>query len=78
MRIFRGSKLQHLPADPIRENARQIMASNIEKDSIGRTLTPQAKAEAIEFAVDSWKGNMGNGDAAQIGIRHVTPEIRRS
>ena len=58
-----------------RENARQIMASNIDRDSIGRQLTPEARKEAIEFAVNAWKGNMGNGEAAQLGIKHVTSKV---
>ena len=58
-----------------RENARQIMAGNIDRDSIGRQLTPEARKEAIEFAVNAWKGNMGNGEAAQLGIKHVTSKV---
>ncbi len=58
-----------------RENARQIMAGNIDRDSIGRQLTPEARKEAIEFAVNSWKGDMGNGEAAQLGIKHVTSKV---
>ncbi|MEK7566131.1 MAG: hypothetical protein AAB494_00455 [Patescibacteria group bacterium] len=48
------------------------MADNIDRDPAGRRLTPEARAKAIEFAVDVWKGNMGNGQAAQLGISHVT------
>ena len=55
-----------------RENARQIMARNIDNDRTGRKLTPKARESAIEFAVDVWKGNMGNGEASKIGIKHVT------
>lgn len=58
-----------------RENARQIMAGNIDRDSLGRRLTPEARKQAIEFAVDVWKGNMGNGEASQLGIKHVTSGV---
>ena len=61
-----------------KENARQIMADNIDRDSVGRKLTPEARNEAIEFAVDVWKGNMGNGEATQLGIKHVTSKILKS
>ena len=61
-----------------RENARQIMASNIDGDAVGKRLTPEARAKAIEFAVDVWGGNMGNGEATQLGIKHVTSEILKS
>jgi hypothetical protein len=59
----------------IRDNAMQIMRGNISRDSVGRTLTPQAAERAASFAVDSWKGNMGNGDVARIGIKHVTEGV---
>lgn len=58
-----------------RENARQIMRGNIERDPVGRKLTPEAKERAVEFAVDVWKGDMGNGRAAEIGIKHVTRDV---
>lgn len=58
-----------------RENAKSIMRSNIERDQIGRQLTPEARERAVDFAVDAWKGQMGNGTATQLGIKHVTSEI---
>ena len=58
-----------------RDNARSIMAGNIDRDSVGRKLTSEAREKAIEFAVDTWKGNMGNGEASQIGIRHATSNV---
>lgn len=58
-----------------RENARSIMRGNIERDPVGRKLTPEAKERAVEFAVDVWKGNMGNGEASKIGIKHVTRDV---
>jgi len=60
-----------------RENARKIMANNIDGDPVGRTLTPEARTAAIEFAVDAWRGNMGNGRATELGIRHVTSGIKQ-
>lgn len=61
-----------------KDNVRRIMAGNIDRDSIGRQLTPEARQEAIEFAVDVWKGNMGNGEAVQLGIKHVTSKVLKS
>ena len=55
-----------------RESARRIMRANIERDHVGRKLTPEACERAVEFAVDVWRGNMGNGEASKIGIKHVT------
>lgn len=54
------------------ENARAIMANNIARDPIGQKLSPEDRQSAIEFAVKIWKGNMGNGRAAELGIAHVT------
>ncbi len=61
-----------------RENARQIMRGNIDRDPVGRRLTSEAGEAAVEFAVDAWKGNMGNGTAADLGIKHVTHEVFKS
>ncbi len=58
-----------------RDNARKIMAGNIDRHQTGRKLTPEAREKAIEFAVDAWKGNMGNGTASELGIKHVTREV---
>ena len=58
-----------------KDNARGIMRGNIERDPVGRKLTPAARERAVEFAVDAWKGRMGNGQAAQLGIKHVTAGI---
>jgi hypothetical protein len=58
-----------------RENARGIMRGNIERDPVGRKLTPEAMHRAVEFAVDAWKGQMGNGEASRLGILHVTSDI---
>ncbi|PIP23530.1 MAG: hypothetical protein COX90_02710 [Candidatus Nealsonbacteria bacterium CG_4_10_14_0_2_um_filter_38_17] len=55
--------------------AREIMEYNIDRDPVGRTLTPQAREGAIKFAVDVWKGNMGNGQASQLGIQHATHDV---
>jgi len=58
-----------------RERALSTMRSNIDRDTVGRRLTPEAKERAAEFAVDVWKGNMGNGEASKIGIKHVTRDV---
>jgi len=55
-----------------KENARRIMARNVDRDSVGCNLSPQHKAAAVEFAVRVWHGNMQNGKAAEMGILHVT------
>ncbi len=44
----------------------------------GQRLTPEARSRAIEFAVDSWKGQVGNGTAAELGIKHVTAGVLKS
>jgi len=58
-----------------RANAREIMAGNIDRHPVGRTLAPEARERAIEFAVDSWRGQMGNGTASDLGIQHVTAGV---
>lgn len=59
----------------IRKANREIMGSNIDRDPVGRKLTPQAREKAIDFAIDVWKGQMGNGEAAKLGIKHVTKDV---
>lgn len=54
---------------------RQIIAGNIDRDPVGRELTPQARERAIDFGVSAWKGNMGNGKAAELGIKHATSDV---
>ena len=54
---------------------RKIIAGNIDRDSVGRKLTPEARERAVNFALDVWKGNMGNGKAAEIDINHVTRDV---
>jgi hypothetical protein len=58
-----------------RENAREIMRGNISRDPLGNQLTSEARDRAVEFAVDAWKGDMGNGAASNLGIKHVTQDI---
>lgn len=64
------------PADR-RRNSEAIIASNIDRDPVGRRLTPEAREAAIKFGADAWKGNMGNGQAADLGIKHVTSGVFR-
>ncbi|MDD5710851.1 MAG: hypothetical protein PHV43_02000 [Candidatus Colwellbacteria bacterium] len=54
------------------------MANQIDRDPVGRRLTPEVRQRAIEFAADIWKGQLGAGEAAQIGIEHVTQDIFKS
>lgn len=58
-----------------RDNAVSIMKGNIDRHDLGSKLTPSARNAAAEFAADVWQGNMGNGEAAEIGIRHVTEAV---
>lgn len=59
------------------KNALNIMLGNIQSDPVGRNLTPEAQQKAAEFAVTVWSGQMGNGEASQIGIKHVTDGLLR-
>lgn len=54
---------------------RQIIAQNIDSDPLGAKLTPEAREAAISFGMSVFKGQMGNGEAARIGIQHATSSI---
>lgn len=54
---------------------REILAGNIDRDSVGSKLTPEARERAINFAERAWGGNMGNGTASKLGIEHVTSDV---
>ena len=54
---------------------RRIIANNIDRDPVGRQLTPEARERAIDFGTSIWKGDMGNGKAADIGIAHATADV---
>lgn len=54
---------------------RQILAENIDRDRIGQKLTTQARERAINFAESVFKGDMGNGRASELGIKHVIADI---
>jgi hypothetical protein len=54
---------------------RSIIAGNIDRDPAGRRLTPEARERAIDFGTKVWKGNMGNGTASDLGIKHVTSDV---
>lgn len=58
-----------------RDIALEIMRDNIARDPVGMKLTPEAQKRAAQHAVDNCLANMGNGDAAKIGIAHVTDGI---
>ena len=58
-----------------RRNAIDIMKSNIDSHPVGRKLTPEARQRAAEFAADAWQGQMGNGTASELGIKHVTSGV---
>jgi hypothetical protein len=57
------------------EMNRGIIAGNIDRHPEGRRLTPEARERAIDFGTKVWKGDMGNGRAAEIGIEHVKSEV---
>lgn len=54
-----------------RRNNEAIMAGNIDRDRVGQTLNAAERERAIQFAADVWKGQMGNGTAAKLGVKHV-------
>lgn len=56
---------------------RRIIASNIDRDPVGSRLTPEARERAIDFGTKAWKGDMGNGTAANLGIQHATSDVLR-
>lgn len=56
-------------------NAKAIIGQNIDRNSVGRKLTPEARERAVDFGVEAWKGTIGSGDAARIGIKHVTSGV---
>jgi hypothetical protein len=61
-----------------RDLNRSIIASNIDRHPVGRRLTPEARERAINFGTEAWKGNMGNGRAAELGIQHATSDVLKS
>lgn len=56
-------------------NHREIIGGNIDRHDVGRNLTPEAREKAINFALDNWNDQMGNGEATEIGIKHVTSDV---
>ena len=58
----------------ITKNHRDIIRGNIDRDPVGSKLTETAKQRATDFALKVWDGQMGNGEASDIGIKHVTSE----
>lgn len=61
--------------DEMRRLGRDILSKNIKNDSVGRNLTPEAHKRALDFAESVYTGNMGNGDAARLGIKHVLADV---
>lgn len=59
----------------VTQNHRDIIRGNIDRHTIGSRLTERAKQEATDFALNVWDGQMGNGEASDIGIKHVTSGI---
>lgn len=57
------------------DSSRRIIGENIDRHPVGRTLTSEAREKAIEFGVQAWKGEMGNGRAAELGIQHATADV---
>lgn len=54
---------------------RIIIGGNIDRHPVGSKLTPEARERAIDFGISVWKGNMGNGQAADLGIKHVVSDV---
>ncbi len=57
------------------EARHKIISDNIKRDPLGKRLTPDAHNKAVDFALKNWPPNAGNGEAAQLGIKHVTSNI---
>lgn len=62
---------RHLPGN------RAVIERNVDRDPVGSRLTHEARREAVDFGLRAWRGQMGNGEAAQIGIEHVTSRVFR-
>lgn len=58
-----------------KESNKPIMAAQIDAHPVGQKLTESARARAIDFAADAWRGSVGAGDAARLGIQHVTGDV---
>jgi len=54
---------------------RAIIERNVDRDPVGSRLTPKAREAAVNAGMLAWRGQMGNGEAAQIGIEQVTSLI---
>ncbi len=55
---------------------RRCIGDQIDRDPVGRKLTPEARESAITTGVNAWKGaRTGCGDAARVGIQEVTGKI---
>lgn len=54
---------------------RRIIAGNVDRDPVGRQLTPEAREAAIDFGLSVFKGQINNGQATEIGIKHVTSHV---
>jgi hypothetical protein len=54
---------------------RKCLAGSIDRDPVGRQLTPEARERAIDFAHSVFKGTVNNGQATSAGIKHVTAGI---
>jgi hypothetical protein len=60
-----------------RANARSIMSRHIDKAIERGDIRPHERDRAIDLAVNNWKGNMGNGQAADLAIEAFKKGIVR-
>lgn len=51
---------------------RDIITRNVDSHPVGRQLSADARKSAIDHGASVWQGQMGNGAAAEIGIKHAT------
>lgn len=56
---------------------RIIIARNIDRDKLGSRLTPAARQTAIDVGMSVFKGQMGNGQASDIGIKAALAQVLR-
>jgi hypothetical protein len=54
---------------------RRIILGDIQRDRVGRTLTPQAQEKAADHAMTHTGSGFNFGQLKEIGIKHVTADV---
>lgn len=57
------------------DTKRRIIAGDIARDRVGRTLTPEAQQRAVDHAMQFTNKNLNWGQLKDIGIKHVTSDV---